>query len=98
KKRGGIAMNQKPLALLLAIALIICIMSSNAGAEAVWSNASQWATAELQKANDAGLIPDILKGADLTKPITREEFAELSVKLYEKSTNKAAIPVSPNPF
>jgi len=63
-----------------------------------WSNASQWATAELQKADEAGLIPDILNGADLTRPITREEFAELAVKLYEKSTGKAALPVSPNPF
>lgn len=63
-----------------------------------WSNASQWATAELKKADDAGLIPDILKGADLTRPITREEFAELAVKLYEKSIGKAAIPASPNPF
>lgn len=63
-----------------------------------WSNASSWATSELKKADNEGLIPDILKGADLTKPITREEFAELAVKLYEKSTDKAAIPASPNPF
>ena len=34
-----------------------------------WSNASSWATAELKKANDAGLIPDILKGADMTAPL-----------------------------
>jgi hypothetical protein len=63
-----------------------------------WSNASSWASAELKKADDAGLIPDILKGADLTKPITREEFAELAVLLYEKTTGKAAAAASPNPF
>ncbi len=63
-----------------------------------WSDASKWAVEELKKADDEGLIPDILKGANLTKPITREEFAELAVKLYEKSTGKAAIPSSPNPF
>lgn len=63
-----------------------------------WSNAHEWATAELQAADEAGLIPDILKGADMTKPINREEFAELSVRLYEKTTNKSAAAASPNPF
>lgn len=63
-----------------------------------WSNASQWATAELKKADDTGLIPVILKGADLTKPITREEFCELALLLYEKSTGKTPAPASPNPF
>ncbi|HEX2926085.1 MAG TPA: S-layer homology domain-containing protein [Ruminiclostridium sp.] len=70
---------------------------SFAGGEA-WSDASAWATKELQKADEYGLIPDSLKGADMTKPITREEFAELAVKLYEKTTGKAATAVSPNPF
>ncbi len=63
-----------------------------------WSEASSWATGELKKADDAGLIPDILKGADLTKPITREEFCELALLLYEKSTGKSPAPAYPNPF
>lgn len=63
-----------------------------------WSNASSWATAELQKAADTGLIPDILKGADMTKPITREEFCELSVLLFEKVTKGEAQAASSNPF
>lgn len=63
-----------------------------------YSNASNWAKPELDKANDYGLIPGILKGADMTKPITREEFAELAVKLYEKTTGNAAQATSPNPF
>ncbi|NTV91436.1 MAG: hypothetical protein HGA22_13930, partial [Clostridiales bacterium] len=71
------------------------VISKNLGA---WSNASTWATPELQKASDAGLIPAILIGADMTKPITREEFCELSVLLYEKVTGKAATAAEPNPF
>lgn len=63
-----------------------------------WSEASPWATEELQAAADAGLIPDILKGKDMTSPITREEFAELAVLLYEKTTGKTSTPTSPNPF
>jgi hypothetical protein len=34
------------------------------------------------EASNEGLIPDILKGADLTKPINREEFCELALLLY----------------
>ncbi|MGI6435900.1 MAG: S-layer homology domain-containing protein [Syntrophomonadaceae bacterium] len=68
------------------------------GNPAVYQNASDWAKPELKAASDLGLIPDILKNADMTKPITREEFAELSVLLYEKATGKIATPASPNPF
>jgi len=68
------------------------------GTPAFYSGASSWAKPELQTAYDLGLIPDILKGADMTKPITREEFAELAVLLYEKVTGKEAKPFSPNPF
>lgn len=68
------------------------------GSGSFYSKAADWAKPELQKASDLGLIPDILIGADMTKPITREEFCELSVLLYEKVTDKASEPVSPNPF
>ncbi|MGE5544766.1 MAG: S-layer homology domain-containing protein [Bacillota bacterium] len=68
------------------------------GTGAFYKKASEWAKSELQKANDLGLIPDILKGADLTRPITREEFCELAVLLYEKVTGQKSQPVSPNPF
>lgn len=68
------------------------------GNPAFYEDASSWAEPELKKAAEAGLIPEILMGVDMTKPITREEFAELAVLLYEKTTNKVATPVSPNPF
>lgn len=63
-----------------------------------WSNVSKWATPALNKADEYGLIPDSLKGADMIKPITREEFAGLAVKLYENTTGKKAEAASPNPF
>lgn len=68
------------------------------GNPAFYDDASDWAVAELEKANEAGLIPDILKGKDLTKSITREEFAELALLLYEKTTDKTVASVSENPF
>lgn len=72
--------------------------TASIGTESFYKKASDWAKSELQKASDLGLIPSILKGADMTKPITREEFAELAVVLYERVTDKKSQPVSPNPF
>ena len=77
--------------------------------ESAWSNelvlnekieliGSDWAQGELKKADELGLIPDTLKGADLTKPITRAEFAAVSVKAYEALSGTAAIPAVNNPF
>lgn len=68
------------------------------GSGSFYSNANEWAKPELQKAANLGLIPDILKDADMTKPINREEFCELSVLLYEKVAAKTSQPVSANPF
>lgn len=54
-----------------------------------WENASSWATAELSKANEYGFITDKIK-SNMSANITREEFAEIAVKLYEKYTGKVA--------
>ncbi|NMA25597.1 MAG: carboxypeptidase regulatory-like domain-containing protein [Clostridiales bacterium] len=63
-----------------------------------WSEASEWATEELQKALELGLIPDALMGADMTKPINRAEFAAVCVKAYENLANTKAQPIANNPF
>lgn len=68
------------------------------GSGSFYSDASTWAEDGLKKANELGLIPDILNGADMTKPITREEFCELAVLLYETVTETTAKPASPNLF
>jgi len=54
-----------------------------------YEGASDWAKAELDKAAGYGLITDRIKG-DMSGKITREEFAEIAVKLYEKYTGKTA--------
>jgi len=67
------------------------------GNTAYYSGASDWATAELDKAVKYGLITPSIKDK-MSEPITREEFAELAVLLYEKTTGKTVQPESPNPF
>ena len=63
-----------------------------------WSKASSWATEEIKKAVDNGLYPEKFKGADLTKPITRAEFASVALKLYESFTGNTAAPAPVSTF
>jgi hypothetical protein len=60
--------------------------------------ASDWAKEELAEADRLGLIPEVLKDADLTQDITRAEFAAVAVKVYESLSSKAALPIVNNPF
>lgn len=62
------------------------------------STASGWSREELESAYEYDLIPDTLVGEDLTKPITRLEFAAVTVKLYENLSGVKAIPSVINPF
>ena len=55
-----------------------------------YKGASPWAVSELDKAAGYGLITDKIKG-NMNESITREEFAELAVRLYEKYTGKSAV-------
>jgi hypothetical protein len=61
---------------------------------------SDWAQPEITKAREMDLIPDslMLEGIDYTKPITRAEFAAVSVKVYEALSGTKAIPAAVNPF
>ncbi|NLA50359.1 MAG: hypothetical protein GX876_12990 [Bacteroidales bacterium] len=69
-----------------------------AGQTSFYESASEWAIPELGKAYDADLIPEILKGLDMKKSISREEFAELAVQLYETVTGKNILVTGINPF
>ena len=64
---------------------------------AQWTKASDWAVPELKAANNIKVIPEILDNKDMTQSISRQEFAALSVKLYETLSGKKA-EAGPNPF
>lgn len=66
--------------------------------EYTWSKASEWAEPELKEASKQNLIPEIFDEANLTKNITRKEFAYTVVKMYEKITGQKAVPIAKNPF
>ncbi len=56
---------------------------------AFYSGASSWAVTELDKAQEYGLITDRIKN-NMSGKVTREEFAEIAVKLYEAYTGTKA--------
>ncbi len=63
-----------------------------------WDYASEWAGSEIEKAEKYDLIPDSIKGGDYTEPITRLEFAAVSVKTFENMTGIKTLPATVNPF
>ena len=52
------------------------------GLQPQYQNASQWAFVELDKAAEYGMIPESVR-QDMKQEITRKEFSEIVVKLYE---------------
>lgn len=60
--------------------------------------ASDWAVDEIKAAYAAGLIPELTGNPKFTDTITREQFAELVVKLIEKVTGKDITPAVDTTF
>lgn len=61
------------------------------------TGASNWAVDEISEAFQRGLTTNRVLN-NYQKFITREEFCEISVKLYEALTKEKSIPEYPNPF
>lgn len=60
-------------------------------------HASAWARAEIIEAKEVGLTSERIL-SDYGRNITREEFSEMAVKMYEKLSGKTADIPSENPF
>lgn len=84
---------------IISMILVLCLAFSciTAMAESKWTNASDWAKPELEKAVSSGVYPTALENKDLTLNITRAEQAALTVKIYEAITGIDA-PSGENPF
>jgi hypothetical protein len=61
------------------------------------TGASEWAVTEISDAVDLSLVTENVM-SEFQQDITREEFCELAVKLYEKMSGKTASPAAVNPF
>jgi alpha-tubulin suppressor-like RCC1 family protein len=59
---------------------------------------SLWAADELRQAEELGLIPNALRDIDLTRPITRAEFAKIAIIIYENLKGERTLLPSASPF
>lgn len=62
-----------------------------------FGHVSDWAKSEITEANTYNLIPATMKNKDLSKPVTRAEFAAVSAQLYEILSGAEVEPVD-TPF
>ena len=74
--------------IFLCLTLILSLLPLAATASSYFG-ASSWAVPELDKAANYGLITDRIK-SNVSGYVTREEFAQIAVKLYETYTGKSA--------
>lgn len=79
---------------ILTVLLILFILS---GANQAMAAPSQWAASEIEKAIDYNLVPQKLL-SDYEKNITRQEFSEMVVRLYESISGDIVRNQSGNPF
>ncbi len=65
-----------------------------------WSICSQWAEPFLLQAAEKGIYPDVLLQTDMTRPITRAEFAAVVVQYYTALSGLSPTPAqdAENPF
>lgn len=79
------------------VSLILVVMILAIPLQAFAEVPSSWAIAEIEKAKSLNLVTEkVLR--DYKSEITREEFCELAVKLYESLSGKKATTVLENPF
>lgn len=80
--------------------IILSVMSLSAvlGTSAMAADLSGWAVSDYQQANEAGLVSYSVVSNNLRDSITREEFCELAVNLYEKLTGEDMIEPEVSPF
>ena len=84
----------------IAKTIILSVLSLTAvlGTSALAADLSGWAVSDYQQANEAGLVSYSVVSNNLHDSITREEFCELAVNLYEKLTGEDMIDPGISPF
>jgi len=86
---------KKPFILILVISLFT-MNNFSSSAVSQYPNASSWALTELSRADDDGFITDTIR-SNFSKDITREEFCEIAVILYDRLGGPAVLEAY-NPF
>lgn len=83
------------IAFLIAVAMSLGCISVFAKTQ---YSSSEWAKEELEKADNAEIIPQEFDGEDFTQDITRMGFAKIILKTYEVISQKTVEAQTDNPF
>ena len=78
---------RRGLGTLLGVSMLL---SGAPQAQAAVGQASDWARADLVAAESRKLLPESFNGADMTQPITRQEFCTVALMMYEQLTGTPA--------
>ena len=93
-KRRDYILNKIAKKIILSVISLVAVL----GTSALAADLSGWAVSDYQKANEAGLVSYSVVSNNLKDNITREEFCELVVNLYEKLTGEDMIEPEVSPF
>lgn len=83
--------------MIMAIVITATTYADSALPQSDMSIPSDWAKVEIDKAKEVNLLPERLQ-EKYTSNITREEFSEVAVNLYEALSGKKGILQGENPF
>ncbi|HOM42857.1 MAG TPA: NlpC/P60 family protein [Bacillota bacterium] len=83
--------------IFVLIIMVVALTANITYADSDPSQPSSWAKAEIEKAKEINLLPERLQG-EYRSNITREEFSEIAVNLYEALSGKEAELQGENPF
>lgn len=83
--------------IFLFIIMAVALTANVTYADSDSSQPSNWAKAEIEKAKEINLLPERLQG-EYRSNITREEFGEVAVSLYEALSGKEGVLQEENPF
>lgn len=93
---------KKILYRILTITVMLSMLTASVMASGEITSASNrvsdWAKEEIAQANAQNLIPETMSAKDLTQPVTRGEFAAISLKLYEALSGAIAESTASAPF
>ena len=85
-------MVKKIIASIIITNLLLASSPVAHGKATTWTMSSDWAHEELMMADSFGLIPYSLFDQDFTRPITRAEFAAVTVRLHDEYTGARILP------
>jgi len=97
---GKISRDYGLIAVVMALIIVLTANITYADSVLVQNDGnvpSSWAKAEIDKAKEIGIVPERILG-DYGSSITREEFSEVAVSLYEALSGKKAVLQGDNPF